>query len=294
MRFVSRADVEIRGFVWQKYDPEIHAGLDRGFMIAGVAHFGVGEPMTERVSGKDVVRWPFEAAQRVRFDYSKFPLMRERINLQLIPRELSKNTVLVPDLKSYDILSPASRPGLDNVVYLPGWSVTRTFFDLRDDNARTDFGIGDALLQDRPPSMFFNIEIRKNFVDTFVSTLVPLIIVGIVVFLVLMIMNNDEDRIFFLRTGTGFNLSICATLLFVVVFSHIGSRQKIATQEIIYLEYFYIVMYFAILWVAVNSILMIRKPELWITRYEDNLWSRILFWPITLGALWLATLGTFY
>ena len=69
-------------------------------------------------------------------------------------------------------------------------------------------------------------------------------------------MNNDDDRIFFLRTGTGFNLSICATLLFVVVFSHIGARQKIATQEIIYLECFYIVMYFVILWVALNAILM--------------------------------------
>ena len=87
---------------------------------------------------------------------------------------------------------------------------------------------------------------------------------------------------------------ICATLLFVVVFAHIGARQKIATQEIIYLEYFHIVMYFAILWVAVNAILMILKPEPWITRYEDNLFSRVLFWPLTPGALWLATLGTFY
>jgi hypothetical protein len=63
MRFVSRADVEIRGYVWQKYDPKIHAGLDRGFMIAGVAHFEVGEALTEDLSGIEVVRRPFEAAR---------------------------------------------------------------------------------------------------------------------------------------------------------------------------------------------------------------------------------------
>jgi hypothetical protein len=53
-------------------------------------------------------------------------------------------------------------------------------------------------------------------------------------------------------------------------------------------------MYFAILWVAFNAILMVRRPEPWVTRYEGNLLSRVLFWPITLGALWLATLGTFF
>jgi hypothetical protein len=294
LRFESGTDIEIRGYVWQKYDPELHAGLERGFSMGGVAALRTGEPEVEQVGGTEVVRWPFEVSQRVRFENSKYPLMRERFALHVAPRERARNVVLVPDLAAYPILSPATRPGLDDSVYLPGWQITRSFFELRERTPATNFGLGRSASTETFPSLFFNIEVRKQFVDTFVSNLVPLIIVGVVVFLVLLIIEREEDRIMLMRTGTGFNLSICGTLLFVAVFSHIGARQKIAAPEIIYLEYFYVVMYFAILWVAVNSILYVRWPESRFIQYEKNLLPKVLFWPVTLGALWVLTLRTFY
>lgn len=202
--------------------------------------------------------------------------------------------MLVPDLEAYPLLSPTTRPGLDENVYVPGWQITRTFFEFRERTPATDFGLGDSSSKESFPSLYFNIEIRKEFVDTFVSNLVPLIIVAIVVFLVLMIIEREEESIMLMRTGTGFNLSICVTLLFVAVFSHIGARQKIAAQEIIYLEYFYIVMYFAILLVAINSILFVRWPGSRFIQYEKNLLPKVLFWPVTLGALWVLTICTFY
>ena len=121
-----------------------------------------------------------------------------------------------------------------------------------------------------------------------------MIIVALVIFLVLLISEREEERILLMRTGPGFNLSIAGTLLFVAVFSHIGARQKIAAQEIVYLEYFYIIMYFALLWVAVNSILYVRWTESKFIQYEQNLLPKVLFWPVTLGALWSVTLFTFY
>jgi hypothetical protein len=294
LRFDGGTDVAVRGYIWQKYDSEIHVGLARGVSLAGVAALRIGEPDVERVGQTEVVRWPFEAAQRVRFENSKYPLMRERFALRVVPRELASNVVLVPDLVAYPILSPATRPGLDENVYLPGWRITRTFFELRERVPVTDYGLDGSASTESFPSLYFNLEVRKEFVDTFVSNLVPLIIVGVVIFLVLMIIEREEDRIMLMRTGTGFNLSICATLLFVAVFSHIGARQKIAAQEIIYLEYFYVVMYFAILWVAVNSILFVRWTGSMFIQYEKNLLPKVLFWPVTLGALWVLTLRTFY
>jgi len=294
LRFDGGTDVAVRGYIWQKYDSEIHAELARGVSLGGVAALRTGEPEIERVGGTEVVRWSFEVAQRVRFENSKYPLMRERFALRVVPRELASNVVLVPDLEAYPILSPATRPGLDENVYLPGWQITRTFFELRERVPVTDYGLDGSASTESFPSLYFNIEVRKEFVDTFVSNLVPLIIVAVVIFLVLMIIEREEDRIMLMRTGTGFNLSICATLLFVAVFSHIGARQKISAQEIIYLEYFYVVMYFAILWVAVNSILFVRWPESRFIQYEKNLLPKVLFWPVTLGALWVLTLRTFY
>jgi hypothetical protein len=295
LRFDGGTDVDISGYIWQKYDPELHGGIDRGIALAGVAEQRIDEPLIQMgADGEEVVRWSFEIAQRVRFENSKYPLMRERITLRVVPRTRSSTVMLVPDLEAYPYTSPATRPGLDENVFLPGWQITRTFFELRDRLPATDFGLGAASSSESFPSLYFNIEVRKEFVDTFVSNLVPLIIVAVVVFLVLMIIEREEEQILLMRAGPGFNLSICGTLLFVAVFSHIGARQKIAAQEIIYLEYFYIVMYFALLWVAIDSILYVRCPNWKFIQYEKNLFPKVLFWPVTLGALWLTTLVTFY
>ena len=294
MRFDGGTDIDLRGYIWQKYDPEIHSQIDRGIALAGVAEQRIGEAQIERLAGIEVVRWPFEVAQRVRFENSKYPLMRERFALRVVPRVRSSNALLVPDLEAYPLLSPTTRPGLDENVFLPGWEITRTFFELRERAPGTNFGLGNTASNESFPSLLFNIEVRKEFVDTFVSNLVPLIIVAVVVFLVLLINEREEERITLMRTGPGFNLSICGSLLFVAVFAHIGARQKIAAQEIIYLEYFYIVMYFALLWVAVNSILYVRWPESRFIQYQKNLLPKVLFWPVILGAVWLVTILTFY
>lgn len=294
LRFDGGTDIDIRGYVWQRYDPEIDSRVGRGISLAGVAEQRIGEPQIERVGDKEIVHWPFEVAQRVRFENSKYPLMRERFALRVVPRDISSKVMLVPDLEAYPILSPTTLPGLDENVFLPGWQITRTFFELRERAPATNFGLGSSSTNESFPSLHYNIEIRKEFVDTFVSNLVPLIIVALVIFLVLLINEREEERILLMRTGPGFNLSIAGTLLFVAVFSHIGARQKIAAQEIIYLEYFYIVMYFALLWVAVNSILYVRWPESRFIQYEHNLLPKVLFWPVTLGALWVVTLFTFY
>ena len=294
LRFDGGSDIDVSGYVWQKFDPELHAGIDRGIALAGVAQQSLGEPLVERVGGIDVVRWPFIVAQRVRFENSKYPLMRERFAPRVVPRSRSSNVLLVPDLEAYPYLSPTTRPGLDENVFLPGWNITRTFFELRDRLPATDFGLGAAASSESFPSLYFNIEVRKEFIDTFVSNLVPLIIVAVVIFLVLLIIEREEEQILLMRAGPGFNLSICGTLLFVAVFSHIGARQKIAANEIIYLEYFYVVMYFALLWVAIDSILYVRCPNFKFIQYEKNLLPKVLFWPVILGALWLVTLLTFY
>ena len=294
LRFEGATDVDVRGYVWQRYGLESHADVERGISFAGVAAERIGEPQIKRTSVSEILRWPFEVSQRVRFENSKYPLMRERFALRIIPSSPSSNVMLVPDLGAYPLLSPTTRPGLDENVYLPGWEITRTFFELRERAAETSFGLENSATRETFPSLYFNIEVRKEFVDTFVSNLVPLIIVAVVVFLVLMIIEREEDQILLMRAGPGFNLSICGTLLFVAVFAHIGARQKIAAQEIIYLEYFYIVMYFTLLWVAIDAIVYVRCPNSKFIQYEKNLFPKVLFWPVTLGAIWLVTLMTFY
>ena len=65
-----------------------------------------------------------------------------------------------------------------------------------------------------------------------------------------------------MRTGVGFDIGISASIFFVVVLSHISLRQRIVSEEVFYLEYFYLLMYVTMLWVCVHSILNVTDPQL--------------------------------
>jgi hypothetical protein len=97
-----------------------------------------------------------------------------------------------------------------------------------------------------------------------------------------------------LDTPTGKVLGFCAGLFFVVVFSHIGIRQKISAEEVFYLEYFYFIMYLALLWVSVNSLLLSLAKNLKIIQYKDSLITKLVYWPVILGLCAIITLITFY
>lgn len=61
-----------------------------------------------------------------------------------------------------------------------------------------------------------------------------------------------------------------------------------------YIESLYIITYFVILAVAFNSVLLVARPNLRLFRDYDNLWVRVLYWPVIWFTLLVVTLLTFY
>ena len=61
----------------------------------------------------------------------------------------------------------------------------------------------------------------------------------------------------------------------------------------VYLESLYILTYFVILAVAINSVLLVAKPNLKLFRDYDNLWTEVLYWPTILLAMVVITFLTF-
>jgi hypothetical protein len=58
-------------------------------------------------------------------------------------------------------------------------------------------------------------------------------------------------------------------------------------------QVWYILTYFMILAVAINSVLLVAKPNLKLFRDYDNLWSEVLYWPTILSAIVVITYLTF-
>ncbi len=119
----------------------------------------------------------------------------------------------------------------------------------------------------------------------------PLMTVSALLFAVLMTVSADPDKAALLGFNTSEVVAVCSALFFVVMLAHIQLRQQFAGARIVYLEYFYFIVYLAVVGVTVNSYLFsIGRP--WIVlQYRDNLVPKMLFWPLLLGSGTVVTLA---
>ncbi|MEI6668043.1 MAG: cache domain-containing protein [Acidobacteriota bacterium] len=291
--FSATNELSVTGYLWQKYTIGLHDGLNRGFVISNATTLTLSDTYRQREGGAEVVRWRFNATIRHRFDHSKYPLEQEKIGLRILHQDLNHNVVLVPDLAAYKVINPTSLPGLEKGLFLPGWELRRSFFELRSRRYDTNFGLERSLAKEDFPALHFNIVIRRVFIDAFISNLTSVIIVTILLFTLLMIASKDERLIGFMQAGSGRVLNICVAMFFVIAFSHIDIRRKIAAEEVFYLEYFYFLIYVTMLWISINSVLFAMGTKIWLVQYKDNLISKLLFWPCLMSLLFAATVFAF-
>ena len=290
----SSGDLSLSGYLWQKYRLNADDAIPRGFTISGASRMNAEEKCRIREKGFEVVRWYFSCTVPQHIDHSKYPLEQEKLGLRVLHKDLDHNVFLVPDLAAYKFINPTALPGLRKGLGLPGWKITRSFFELRKNVYDTDFGLERPLTKENFPSFCFSIEIKRIFIDAFISNLTSLIIVTILLFTLLMITSRDERLVGFMQAGSGRILNICAAMFFVIAFNHVDIRRKIAAEQVFYLEYFYFLIYFAILLIAINSVLFSVDTKFRLIQYRENLVPKLLFWPLLLGMLFAISVVIFY
>lgn len=295
--FVSSSDVNLTGYLWQKYADDLPGDVSRGFVLPErvmSADTVVEEAYRRRGDGYEVVGWYFDVTVREPFDYSRYPLDRHEVWLRLWHRDFDRNVVLVPDLAAYDTTGAADTFGIDSDVVPGGWRIEETHFGYRNADYDTDFGIEGYVGQKHFPELYFDVVMSRNFRDAFVVNVVPLLVVAMLLFGLLMSMTADEAR----AERFGFtmldSLAAVSALLFVVILAHIQLREQFPGSIIVYLEYFYLVMYFAIVLVALKAFLFAygRAHGIAVLYYRDNFFSKVAFWPLVLGSLTAVTVAS--
>lgn len=292
--FGAPDDLAVSGYLWQKYTVGAHDTLSRGFTIGGASDLAVAENYRTTEGGVEIVRWHFACTVRQALDHRRYPLEQGTISLRILHRDLDHNVVLVPDLAAYRFANPSALPGVEKELAIPGWRLGQSFFEFRNKRYDSDFGIERSFAREAFPSLYFSIVMQRNFVDAFISNLTALIIVAVLLFTLLMLGVRDERLVGYMQAGSGRILSICAAMFFVIAFSHVDIRRKIAAEEVFYLEYFYLLIYVSILWVSVNSVLFAMNARIALIQHRDNLISKLLFWPVLLLMLFATTVSTFY
>jgi hypothetical protein len=294
VEFSTANDIRVSGYVWQRYPEDVPDWVSRGFVLPeAIETPEISEAY--RSDNGEVVGWTFRATLRQPFNFSRFPFDREDVWLRLWHQDFDREVVLVPDLTSYSEINPTSKPGLELQDFvLEGWKVNSSYFSYRLNTYNTNFGMDRLMVHDGIPELYFNINLSRNFTNPFVSNLLPLVVVVFLLFAVLMIASRENGKTELFGFSTSNVLTFCAALFFVVILGHIDLRGSLNSSEVIYLEYFFFVMYLAILAVSVNSILFVSYADVALIQYRDNFIPKLLYWPVITGILLAITLWVFY
>jgi len=108
-----------------------------------------------------------------------------------------------------------------------------------------------------------------------------------------MVIGSDRARLELFDVKPGAVIFTCAAFFFVVLLAQNALREEVQSYGLVYLESVHILAYFVILGVALNSVLLVARPNARIFREYDNLWAEVAYWPTILLLLVAVTLLIF-
>lgn len=294
LKHSGNGEASLSGYVWQKYPDGLPAEASRGFVLPDATSLSVQEAYRRKENGAELIGWSFQCSLPQSIDVSKYPFDRGALSLHLSHRDIDKNVVLVPDLKAYKIVSPTSTPGLNKDLDISGWSMEKSFFGYRTGAMHANFGIEGFVREDGFPELYYTVLIRRNVLGPFITHLLPIIVASFILFAVMMIVTRHHEKSGKFGFTTLSTVGACSGLFFGILFAHARLRQEFHAEGITYLEHFHFVIYVAILLVALNSFLFNSLTKNRFISYHDNLLPKLFYWPVTLGAILVITIRTFY
>lgn len=301
MQFYNSNDVNLTGYIWQRYSEgqRDSLGLDSlevGFILPEQVNTGSDIVPREEYriyeNNEELIGWYFEATLRQPFDYSSYPFDHQEVWIRMWPKNFSDNVVLIPDFEAYPSTRKSDLFGIEENIVLGEWNLKNTFFDYIPSSYNTDFGILNYKGQKEFPELHFNIVVKRKVENAFFVHILPIFLVAVLLFAALLTVSYNEK----LTTRLGFNvinfIAASSALLFAIVISHIQLRKQFEGTETVYIDYFYILMYVVMVILNVNVYLFSvsegRSKSL--IQYNDNLIIKVAFWPFILSSLILISL----
>ena len=282
IEFVGSNNVNFSGYIWQKYtDGIVQKGLSRGFILPEAKSTKIVESYYLKENHTEVIGWHFQATVLHQFDYTKYPFDNRELNLRISPKDFDKNIILIPDLDAYGIINPTACPGIKREIVLSGWVALKSFFNYHSHNEDTNFGIENYIGYNNFSQLQFSILLKREFLEPFINNVLPLVIASALLFALQMWLGKTTT---FLRTLSG--------IFFALLLAHIRLRSGITTPEIIYLEWFYLVIYCSIIFIIISYFLFEYKVKF--SYYRTGLIPKLLFWPTILVSWFLITVIVFY
>ena len=126
-----------------------------------------------------------------------------------------------------------------------------------------------------------------------ISRLIVPVVILIQLFVIVMVIGRDRNRLEQFGVRPGAVIFTCAAFFFAVLVAQNSLRTELEAHGFVYLESLYLLTYVVILAVAINSVLLVARPDLKLFREYDNMWAEISYWPSILLAMIVITFLTF-
>jgi len=300
LQFFNSTEVNLTGYLWQRYHDIEHAAIkpgpsEVGFIFPEQVNSGSNIAPKEiyriRNGDEEIIGWYFEATLRQPFDYSYYPFDHKTVWIRMWAKNFSENIVLVPDFEAYQSTGLSDIFGIEENIVLGTWKRENTYFDYKLSNYDMDFGIPNYIGQEGFPELHYNFVVKRKFENAFTVYLLPLFLVAALLFAALLTVTGKDE----LSNRLGFNTSgfigASSALFFVVMLAHIQLREQFSGASIVYLEYFYILMYALLVVATANTYLFSIRPKRWgaLILYHDNIIPKVSYWPIVFGCLIIIT-----
>jgi hypothetical protein len=285
VEFKGPYDVLVTGYIWQRYADDLPQDLDKGFVLPEAQYIRTSQVYRAQQGNEELIGWSFQATLREQFDYLRYPLDRQQIWLQLWHPDFERNVYLAPDLEAYTSLEPATLPGLDPDLVLENWNILQSFFSYRANSYNANFGIQGYEADQLQPELYYNVSIKRDLLAALISRLIVPIVILIQLFVIVMVIGRNQERLEKFGVRPGAVIFTCAAFFFAVLFAQNSLRAELQTYGFVYLESLYILTYVVILAVAINSVLLVARPDLRLFREYDNMWAEVLYWPTILLAI---------
>ena len=247
----------------------------------------VEEVLREERETETLIVWTVNAALKQSFDPTKYPFDGHEISLRLMPLDMQRNIILTPDFGSYEVTTPTFLPGLDSTVSIRDWLITGSAFRFIEVDYGTNLGIPDRPTRDLP-ELTYGIDSQRRFLGPFIAFLLPALVAAMMIF-AFVLSDRKPDESDEIVTA----LSYTAALFFVIAVMHTALRESAAAIGLTYLEYFYLLLYLMVIFVAINTFFVVNRPNYAIVRFGNNLIAKALFWPVVLTAMLIATVVIF-
>ena len=289
--------IGLSGKIWQKWPKNKDMKAPIGFEFEQA--YPGGRSIFTTLESKELIddeywlyRWNFSAKLRLFLKYQNYPLDQHFFNIRLSYPDPSEDIMLIPDFDSYEVLNPAAKPGLSDLFFVPRFRVIATYFSFLINPVMTFYGKGTKLKTPEIESLEYNVVIKRRFLTPFVAYVIPFVLgAGMIFFLLFSLSNEDDGKAGVTVMGV---VQGMAALFFGMLLTHITIRNQIPSPNITYLESFYFIIYALIILLILIVVVFYKNPNHRLLGYKDNVISKVLYWPVLFGLLYLITLIRFY